>query len=144
MGFKSCSALLVLILLCGCSDMPKERVDASDVMEAGRSLMIVLKGVGQGIVQGQVNLSQVKAVVPEMFDAGITTNRWLFQTLKEATNGQPLSEEAKAIIMSLAQRLEGMSAQDIINQAQNFPSDSSFDYSGALNNITNKIKRILK
>lgn len=136
--------VLALFLIGACSNMPDERVDASDVMAAGRSLMVVLEGVGQGLVQGKVSIDQVKAIVPEMFQAGVTTNRWLFAQLNDATNGQPLPEEAKRLIMGIAQRLEGMSAQDIIDSVGNVPTASgTLDYSSTLDQLSNKIKQLV-
>ena len=107
------SLLLLVLLSLGCSQAPAQRVDASDVMSSARSLMGVLEEVSIGIMQGQLSLDQAAAVVPEMFDAGVTTNTWLFGLLMDATNGRPIPKEAKETIMIIARRFHGMTAQEI-------------------------------
>lgn len=139
--------LLALVMLTGtfqgCSQLPEDRVDASDVMTAAKSLMTVLEGVSWSIVQGQLNLDQAKAIIPEMFDAGVITNKWLFQSLMDATNGKPIPKEAMETIMMIAHRFDGMTAQDIINLASGDKGNVSGRVEGLLGDLGSEIQGII-
>ncbi len=140
-----CPVVLFLCLLCqGCSQAPAERVDASDVMSAARSLMVVLDGVAKGIMRGEISVDQVRVLLPEVFHAGMTTNKWLFGMLMDATNGKPIPKEAKETIMIIARRFNGMTAQDIISSASGESSDVTIRIEGVLSDISSKLNGYIR